>query len=164
MITRVGVGADNPHVITSVGNEGLSLLQLLKYSPSLSPARLLSFYGMSLFSYTILSSAVVCLAQWRFIHFHGQKTPRQDCCKSIYKDGHHGRTILIRFLSPILFFFPDVHLRELEKLWTDEIIVETLWRDFMQKLVSEWTDFVLYVWFPLNPGHTRFDSEFDSQQ
>jgi hypothetical protein len=36
-------------------------------------------------------------------------------------------------------------LRELEKLWTDDIIVEALWRDFMQKLVSEWTDFVLYV-------------------
>jgi hypothetical protein len=120
---------------------------------------------MSLFPYAVLSSAVICLAHWRFIHFHGQKTPRQDCCKSIYKDGRRSRTILIRLLSPILFFFPDVHLRELEKLWTDEIIVETLWRDFMQKLVSEWTEFVLYVWFPLSSDHARFDSdEFDSQQ
>ena len=45
----------------------------------------------------------------------------------------------------MLFFFPDVHLRELEKLWTDKIIVEALWREFMEKLVSEWTEFVLYV-------------------
>ena len=45
----------------------------------------------------------------------------------------------------MLFFFPDVHLLELEKLWTDKIIVEGHWREFMQKLVSEWTDFVLYV-------------------
>jgi hypothetical protein len=57
--------------------------------------------------------------------------------------------MLVRILSPILFFFPDVHLRELEKLWTDKIIVEALWREFMQKLVSEWTDFVLYVSPPI---------------
>jgi len=92
-----------------------------------SVARLLSFY-----------------AHWRFIHFHGQKTPRQDRHKSIYEGNNLRRTYLIKILSPILFFFPDVHLRELEKLWTDKIIVEALWRDFMQKLVSEWTDFVLY--------------------
>jgi hypothetical protein len=103
------------------------------------------------FPYTILSSAVVCLAQWRFIHFHGQQTTRQDCYKSIYKDSCRRRTYLIRIFSPILFFFPDVHLRELGKLWTDEIIVEALWKNFMQKLVSEWTDFVLYV-----SVHSRF--------
>jgi hypothetical protein len=93
-----------------------------------SVARLLSFY-----------------AQWRFVHFHGQKTTRQDRYKSIYEDKCREHTKLFRFvLSPLFFFFPDAHLRELEMLWTDDIIVEALWRDFMQKLVSEWTDFVLY--------------------
>ena len=53
--------------------------------------------------------------------------------------------MLIQILSPILFFFPDVHLLELEKLWTDKIIVAALWKEFMQKLLTEWTDFVLYV-------------------
>jgi hypothetical protein len=95
---------------------------------------------------TALSSAIVFLAQWRFVHFHGQKTTRQDRYKSIYKEKCRSHTKLFRFvLSPLFFFFPDAHLRELEKLWTDDIIVEALWRDFMQKLVSEWTDFVLYV-------------------
>jgi len=92
-----------------------------------SVARLLSFY-----------------AHWRFVHFHGQKTSRQDRHKSIYDGNSPKRTILIRILSPFLFFFPSVHLRELEELWTDKIIVEAQWRDFMQKLVSEWTEFVLY--------------------
>ena len=50
----------------------------------------------------------------------------------------------------MLFFFPDVHLRELEKLSTDKIIVEALWREFMEKLVSEWTEFVLYVCLQLS--------------
>ena len=88
---------------------------------------------------------MVCLAHWKFLHFHGQKASRQDRYKSIYKGSRRKRTMLVRILSPILFFFPDVHLRELEKLWTDKIIVEALWKEFMQKLVSEWTDFVLYV-------------------
>ncbi|KAI9443664.1 hypothetical protein BJY52DRAFT_447779 [Lactarius psammicola] len=92
-----------------------------------SVARLLSFY-----------------AHWRFLHFHGQKSSRQDRYKSIYKGSSRKRTILVRILSPVLFFFPDVHLRELEKVWTDKIIVEALWKEFMQKLVSEWTEFVLY--------------------
>jgi hypothetical protein len=92
------------------------------------------------------SSVIACLAQWRFVHFHGQKTTRQDRYKSIYEDKCREHTKLFRFvLSPLFFFFPDAHLRELEMLWTDDIIVEALWRDFMQKLVSEWTDFVLYV-------------------
>ncbi|KAI9459414.1 hypothetical protein BJY52DRAFT_1118855, partial [Lactarius psammicola] len=80
----------------------------------------------------------------RFLHFHGQKTSRQDCYKSIYKDSRRKRTMLVRILSPVLFFFPDVHLLELEKVWTDKIVVEALWKEFMQKLVSEWTEFVLY--------------------
>ncbi|KAH9005403.1 hypothetical protein EDB86DRAFT_2825063 [Lactarius hatsudake] len=92
-----------------------------------SVARLLSFY-----------------AHWRFLHFHGQKASRQDRYKSIYKGSRRNRTMLVQILSPILFFFPDVHLLELQKVWTDEIVVEALWREFMQKLVSEWAEFVLY--------------------
>ncbi|KAH9066353.1 hypothetical protein EDB87DRAFT_1554349, partial [Lactarius vividus] len=85
------------------------------------------------------------LAHWRFLHFHGQKVSRRDRYKNIYEGGRRKRSTLFRFLlSPILFFFPGVHLLELEKVWTDEIIVEALWREFMQKLVSEWTEFVLY--------------------
>jgi len=47
-------------------------------------------------------------------------------------------------LSLILFFLPDVHLQELKKVWTDELIIEEVWMGFMQKLLSEWTEFVLY--------------------
>jgi hypothetical protein len=47
----------------------------------------------------------------------------------------------------ILFFTPDVHLRELKNVWADDIIIEEVWRNFMQKLISEWIEFVLYVSF-----------------
>jgi hypothetical protein len=96
-------------------------------------------------SILILSLIVYISAQWRFVHFHGQKTSRQDRYKSIYKDASRKRTKPFRILSAILFFTPDVHLRELKKVWTDDLIVEEVWRKFMEKLVCEWIEFVLYV-------------------
>ncbi|KAH8998311.1 hypothetical protein EDB86DRAFT_831279 [Lactarius hatsudake] len=123
------LGTENPHVITSV-------------------ARLLSFYGMYLFPYSPLSYAVICLAHWRFLHFHGQKTSRQDRYKSIYKDGHRKRTILIRIFSPILFFFPDAYLRELQKLWMDKIIVEALWKESTQRSTVMLTANVAFLAVP----------------
>jgi len=83
--------------------------------------------------------------QWKFIHFHGQKTPRLDRTKSIYEGDCHKCTIPFWLLSLILFFSPDVHLRDLSKVWTDELVIEEVWKNFMDKLVSEWVEFVLYV-------------------
>ena len=91
---------------------------------------------------------VYILVHWKFVHFHGQKISRQDRYKSIYKDnanGHKRRTYPFLLLSMILFFAPDVHLRELKKVWADELIIEEVWRNFMQRLISEWVEFVLYV-------------------
>jgi len=85
----------------------------------------------------------ICV-QCRFMHFHGQKTSRLNRYKSIYEDSCHKRTKVFRLLSLTLFFTPDVHLRELKKVWADELIIEETWRSFMQKLVSEWVEFVLY--------------------
>jgi len=36
-------------------------------------------------------------------------------------------------------------LRELAKVWADEVIIEEVWKNFMEKLISEWLEFVLYV-------------------
>ena len=80
--------------------------------------------------------------QWRFVHFHGQKTSRQSRYRSIYKDSFHKRTKIFRLISLMLFFAPDVHLRELERVWADELIIEDIW---CQKLASEWVELVLYV-------------------
>lgn len=95
---------------------------------------------------TLFLSLIDCTpVQGRFMHFHGQKTSRQSRYKSIYEDGCHKRTKVFPLLSLILFFTPDVHLRELKRVWADELIIEEVWRSFVQKLVSEWEEFVLYV-------------------
>ena len=45
----------------------------------------------------------------------------------------------------MLFLAPEVHLQEMEKLWTDEIIIEKVWKRFMTKLLEEWEELILWV-------------------
>ena len=63
----------------------------------------------------------------------------------MYDKPRRERSILITVLSPLLFLAPEVHLREMEKLWTDEVIIETVWKSFMTKLLEEWEGVILWV-------------------
>ncbi|KAH9171923.1 hypothetical protein EDB89DRAFT_1029604 [Lactarius sanguifluus] len=83
-------------------------------------------------------------AHWRFLYFHGQKCARLERDKTVYADASRERTLLITLLSPILFLAPEVHLRELEKLWTDEVIIEAVWKSFMTRLLEEWGELILW--------------------
>jgi hypothetical protein len=42
----------------------------------------------------------------------------------------------------MLSLAPDVYLREMEKLWTDELIIESVWKGFM---IEEWEGVILWV-------------------
>ena len=65
----------------------------------------------------------------------------------MYNKPKRERSILITLLSPLLFLAPEVHLREVDKLWTDDVIIETVWKIFMVKLLAEWEDIILWVRF-----------------
>ncbi|KAK0495915.1 hypothetical protein EDD18DRAFT_1353543 [Armillaria luteobubalina] len=88
-------------------------------------------------------------AQNRFYDFHGQPGARLEREKSIYgrKVKH---TAFIVLLSPLLFFSPDNHLASLEKIWLDGIISRVSWTVFMEKLNTEWQEFILYSTVLLN--------------
>jgi hypothetical protein len=52
------------------------------------------------------------------------------------------------FLSPLLFLAPEEHLLEMEKLWTDDVIIQSLWKSFMTEMLAEWHeshDVILWV-------------------
>ncbi|KAH9962935.1 hypothetical protein BC827DRAFT_1129527 [Russula dissimulans] len=83
-------------------------------------------------------------AHWRFLYFHGQRHARLFRDQSVYDKPKRERPIFITLLSPLLFLAPEVRLREMEKLWTDEIIIETLWESFMNKLLEEWEGVILW--------------------
>jgi hypothetical protein len=90
-------------------------------------------------------NSCTCSAHWRFLYFHGQKHARLIRDQSVYDKPKRERSLLITVLSPLLFLAPEVHLREMEKLWTDEVIVEMVWKSVMTKLVDEWDDLILWV-------------------
>ncbi|KAI0296406.1 hypothetical protein BC826DRAFT_233003 [Russula brevipes] len=83
-------------------------------------------------------------AHWRFLYFHGQKHARLVRDQTVYNKPKRERSLLITLASPLLFLAPEVHLREMEKLWTDEVIIETVWKSFMTKLLGEWDDLILW--------------------
>jgi hypothetical protein len=65
----------------------------------------------------------------------------------VYENPKRERSLLITFLSPFLFLAPEEHLRKMELLWTDEVIIESVWKDLMNTLLAEWHDVVLWVRF-----------------
>ena len=48
-------------------------------------------------------------------------------------------------MSPLLFFGAEVHRKEMEKLWADEVIIARAWNSFMTKTIIEWNDLILWV-------------------
>jgi len=82
-------------------------------------------------------------AHWRFLYFHGQRHARLVQHQTVYGKPTRERSLLITLLSPLLFLAPEGHLREMERLWTDEIIIEAVWTTFMAKLLGEWEGVIL---------------------
>ncbi|KAI0248228.1 hypothetical protein BJV78DRAFT_826291 [Lactifluus subvellereus] len=64
-------------------------------------------------------------AHWRFLYFHGQRHARLVRDQTVYNK-------------------PKLHLRDVERLWTDDVIIETVWKSFMTKLLGEWGDVILW--------------------
>jgi hypothetical protein len=53
--------------------------------------------------------------------------------------------MLITVSSPLLFLSPKVYLDELEELWTDQHVLERVWKSLMTKMLGEWGDIILWV-------------------
>jgi hypothetical protein len=79
----------------------------------------------------------------KFLNFHGQHGARLSRNQSIYGNAKNNPTILISILSPLLFYAPDVHLHTLENIWVDGLIHLSCWRQLIEQLQEEWTDFTL---------------------
>ncbi|KAH9164850.1 hypothetical protein EDB89DRAFT_1892589 [Lactarius sanguifluus] len=82
-------------------------------------------------------------AHWRFLYFHGQDSARLERHKTVYTYPGRERTLLITSLSPALFLAPEGYLRELEKVWIDDVVFERDWRKFVSGLLKEWEQLIL---------------------
>ena len=70
---------------------------------------------------------------------------RLDKHQTVHDEPKRARSFFITLLSPALFLAPEIHLQEIEKLWTDEIIIDAAWKAFVPKLLEEWQELILLV-------------------
>lgn len=88
----------------------------------------------------------MCLKQAnaRWMTFAGQPAARLNHCQAIFKVSPR-RSLLIKMLSPLLFFAPDTHIRKLEYVFIDEMINESQWKSYIRQLQEDWKDLMFYV-------------------
>ncbi|KAF9485028.1 hypothetical protein BDN70DRAFT_705879 [Pholiota conissans] len=81
----------------------------------------------------------------RFLNCHGESFARIERNFSIFGDPLNKRTWLVKTLSFILFSAPDVHLRNLQKMWVDGMMHKSVWEQTMKNLNDEWQEFVFFA-------------------
>lgn len=96
-----------------------------------------------------------------FMDLHGQKGVRLSYYQSIHGPLVQPRTLLVKILSPFVFWAPDIHLQALEKIWVDRVIHNVAWDEFIKKRITEWQDFSLIVQL-LNPCSIKTISLLDA--
>ncbi|TFK67230.1 hypothetical protein BDN72DRAFT_822647 [Pluteus cervinus] len=86
----------------------------------------------------------------RFFNFYGDPAARLDTSQSVYGYSRGRRTWLIKCISPLLFYAPDVHLRSLEGIWMDGYHTKRAWMELTKKLPDEWRELTLFATVLLN--------------
>ncbi|KAG6811849.1 hypothetical protein H0H92_005582 [Tricholoma furcatifolium] len=144
-------------VIHSMGDQMISATSVVPYSVDdlqkllLLANSLQANVGSRFTGSTCLLSAFMYeFVRQRFYNFYGQPAARMNIDQSVYGEVKNERSWLIRLLSPILFFAPQVHLRSLEEIWVDGVTRRAPWSDFISKLISDWQEFTLYSTVVLN--------------
>ncbi|KAK7026847.1 hypothetical protein VNI00_015389 [Paramarasmius palmivorus] len=81
----------------------------------------------------------------RFKNFHGQLAARLDWDQSVYipPGSKTPRSLLLRILSPPLFFAPETYCRELDKIWIDGQIHAARWTKYFSEMHTEWQQQIL---------------------
>ncbi|OCH90427.1 hypothetical protein OBBRIDRAFT_887699 [Obba rivulosa] len=90
----------------------------------------------------VVARIMTFFALHRFRNFHGQREARLARNQAIYEQDDQ-QTLFLKLLSPVLFGAPDVQLRSLKRIWVDRATSFPHWTDFIQKMRSEWFDFLI---------------------
>ncbi|KAJ7893577.1 hypothetical protein B0H13DRAFT_2527448 [Mycena leptocephala] len=97
----------------------------------------------------VVGRLMKAFARERVYNFHGEPGARLNVDQSVYATVPK-RTLLIKLLSPLLFYAPDFHFVGLQKLYTDGLVRHRGWAEFITRLNGEWKEFTLYATVVLN--------------
>ncbi|KAF9010167.1 hypothetical protein BDQ17DRAFT_1004423 [Cyathus striatus] len=141
VIHGIGDAMTSPYSTMTYSNE--DLYKLLSVTNSLKK-NVGTSYGGS-----------ICIFMWafahgRFLHWHGQPAARLSRDTSAHGPIVKVRSWIMKVASALLFSAPDVHLRNLEKIWVDRLMYEHIWKQTIHKLINEWQEFTLFSTVLLN--------------
>ncbi|KIK45677.1 hypothetical protein CY34DRAFT_801301 [Suillus luteus UH-Slu-Lm8-n1] len=81
----------------------------------------------------------------KFANFCGQPGARLDADQSLYNDSiPRSKSIFFRVMNVILFGSPDAQSKALHKIWVDYTIVQRRWKNFINRLNSEWNGYTIF--------------------
>ncbi|KAG2344560.1 hypothetical protein BDR05DRAFT_947258 [Suillus weaverae] len=81
----------------------------------------------------------------KFVNFCGQPGARLNADQSLYGDLNTcSDNILLRVMNIVLFGSPNAHHKALQKIWVDSTIVQPRWKNFINRLNSEWNGYTIF--------------------
>ncbi|KAG1719828.1 hypothetical protein EDB19DRAFT_1860582 [Suillus lakei] len=80
----------------------------------------------------------------KFVNFCGQPGARLDVDQSLYGEYDTRSKKIIRVMNVILFGSPDVQSKAIRTIWVDETIVHPRWKDFTDRLTTEWNGYTIF--------------------
>ena len=81
----------------------------------------------------------------RLVLNHGQPNVRFQANKSQYSPEELPSSWTFRIARALLFYVPDVYIRDLDDLGRDSPLQNHEWMAFMEKAMTEWQEITLYV-------------------
>ncbi|KAG2134375.1 hypothetical protein BD769DRAFT_1572285 [Suillus cothurnatus] len=81
----------------------------------------------------------------KFVNFCGQPGARLNVDQSLYRESiTHSKRIFLRLMNVMLFGSPDAQSKALHKIWVDDTIVQPQWKNFIDRLTTEWNGYTIF--------------------
>ncbi|KAG1737408.1 hypothetical protein EDB19DRAFT_956041 [Suillus lakei] len=81
----------------------------------------------------------------KFVNFCGQPGARLDVDQSLYGEyDTRSKMIILRVVNVVLFGSLDSHSKAIRRIWVDETIVQPRWRNFIDRLATEWNTYAIF--------------------
>ncbi|OAX32387.1 hypothetical protein K503DRAFT_776715 [Rhizopogon vinicolor AM-OR11-026] len=81
----------------------------------------------------------------KFVNFCGQPGARLETDQSLYENSKSSRkNFILRVMNLVLFGSPDAHSKAIHGIWVDQTIVQPRWKNFIDRLNSEWSGYTIF--------------------
>jgi hypothetical protein len=81
----------------------------------------------------------------RVINFYGERYPRLFRSQLSVPEEPSKSSRLMKIVFLLLFDAPSTHLTTLQEFYIDQVIYSEGWRKFIEVLLKDWQDFILWV-------------------